>query len=116
MSVGRYRLVSSAKRFGAWGTPGGLAGVRAGGPCTTASSRPRFRTTARAPPKRSGVARRFFFRNRRRRRHDLTVGDDVGLVFGDLLDRLAFLEFQRLGYRGGEVDVVLVGSFLREMS
>jgi hypothetical protein len=38
------------------------------------------------------------------------MGDDVGFVFDDPLDGLAFLKLHGFGDRGGEVDVVLVGS------
>jgi hypothetical protein len=38
------------------------------------------------------------------------MGDDVGFVFDDPLDDLAFLKLHRLGHGGGEIDVILVGA------
>jgi len=38
--------------------------------------------------------------------------NDVGLVFDDPFDDLALLELHRFSDRGGEVNVVLIGSLL----
>ena len=40
------------------------------------------------------------------------MGDDVGFVFDDPFDDLAFLELHRFGQGGGEVDVILIGTLL----